>query len=257
MDVLQGRLAELVNRLDTLRGHSLTKLADALGRANLTVADVAEYVKESPQSYYRSLVVRRDGYELLILTWKPGQGSVPHDHAGSIAAMQVFQGEAAEGSWRIGPDGYVVQEFDTPVRCGEMTAWQDAGVHTVCNSSKTTLVTAHIYAPPLKDFRRYVPRPEACGETAPVTSEDVPTIVVVGGGFGAVPAAIGEKPTLLCPVWKCQVAANTQKQKFVADAPIVAVADLGLDPKEATLVREPHALITRSASNRNALVVHR
>ena len=74
MDGLKGRLAELVGRLDALREHSLTKLADALSRANLTADDVAEYVKESPRNYNRSLVVRRDGYELLILTWKPGQG---------------------------------------------------------------------------------------------------------------------------------------------------------------------------------------
>jgi uncharacterized NAD(P)/FAD-binding protein YdhS/predicted metal-dependent enzyme (double-stranded beta helix superfamily) len=189
MNALQGRLGELVTRLDTLRDHSLTKLADALSGVKLTAADVTDYVRESPRNYNRSLVMRRDGYELLILTWKPGQGSVPHDHAGSISAMQVLQGEAVEGSWRIGPDGYVTQEFETPVRCGEMTAWQDAGVHTVRNSSKTTLVTVHVYAPPLKDFRRFVPRPDSSIESE-ATTGDIPSIVVVGGGFsGSMTAA--------------------------------------------------------------------
>jgi hypothetical protein len=40
--------------------------------------------------------------------------------------------------------------------------------------------------------------------------------------LGAVPAAIGVQPTLLRPVWKGQVAANTQKQKFVAVALVLA-----------------------------------
>lgn len=176
MDELRGRVAELVRRLDGLRDLSLTKLADAIRRSNLTVADVADYVQETPKAYHRGLVVRRDHYELLVLTWRPGQGSVPHDHAGSVAAMQVLQGEAIEGTWRTAPDGYVDQEFETPVRCGEMTAWQDAGVHTVRNAtdSKGTLITIHVYAPPLKDFRRFVPRPMKA-VAGPRLRSEVPT----------------------------------------------------------------------------------
>ena len=42
----------------------------------------------------RALVMRREHYELLILTWLPGQGSVPHDHAGSISASLPTVGGA-------------------------------------------------------------------------------------------------------------------------------------------------------------------
>jgi uncharacterized NAD(P)/FAD-binding protein YdhS/predicted metal-dependent enzyme (double-stranded beta helix superfamily) len=191
MDDFRGRVADLVYRLDSLRELTLTKLADAIRQANLTVPDVAGFVQETPKRYHRGLVVRRDNYELLVLTWLPGQGSVPHDHAGSISAMQVLQGEALEGTWRIAADGYVDQEFETPVRRGEMTAWQDAGVHTVRNpaDSQNTLITVHVYAPPLKDFRRFVQRPTAVG-IAPLPRSEVSTIAIVGGGFsGSMSAA--------------------------------------------------------------------
>ena len=190
MDELNGRLADLVRRLDAMREPSLTTLARALTAAKLTVADVAAHVRETARGYHRALIARRDHYELLVLTWKPGQGSVPHDHAGSISAMLVLQGEAAEGSWRIAPDGYAECEFETPVGPGQMTAWQDAGVHTVRNSlADTTLVTVHVYAPPLKDFRRFVPRPRSADAVAPIVANDVPTIVIVGGGFSGSMAA--------------------------------------------------------------------
>ncbi len=193
MDELKGRLGDLVRRLDALGPNpSLTNLADALNATQLTVADVADYIVETPQSYHRASVVRREHYELLILTWLPGQGSVPHDHAGSTSAMLVLQGEAAEGSWRIASDGFVDREFETPVRVGEMTAWQDAGVHTVRNAAENgvALVTVNIYAPPLRDFRRFVARPENAAAGLPLTASKVPTIVVVGGGFsGAMTAA--------------------------------------------------------------------
>jgi uncharacterized NAD(P)/FAD-binding protein YdhS len=184
MDEVRGRIASLVRQLDNLPELTLVKLADAIKRAKLTVADVAEYVQESAQGYHRSLVVRRDGYELLVLAWKAGQGSVPHDHAGSISAMQVLQGHAVEGTWHTASDGYVDLEFETPVHTGEMTAWQDAGVHTVrnCADAAETLITIHVYAPPLKDFRRFVPRPNKVGVATPRRSE-FPTVAIVGGGF--------------------------------------------------------------------------
>jgi uncharacterized NAD(P)/FAD-binding protein YdhS len=192
MHEINGRLGDLVRRLDALREPTLTRLAEALAGAKLSVAEVADFVQEMPRGYHRASVVRRDHYELLILTWKPGQGSVPHDHAGSISAMLVLQGQAVEGCWRIAPDGYVDREYETPVGCGELTAWQDAGVHTVCNRSEadTVLVTAHVYAPPLKDFRRYVARPDSSAPGVLKMTSAVPTVVVVGGGFsGSMTAA--------------------------------------------------------------------
>jgi uncharacterized NAD(P)/FAD-binding protein YdhS/predicted metal-dependent enzyme (double-stranded beta helix superfamily) len=191
MDQFNGRVADVVHRIDVLRELTLTKIAEAIRQANLTLADVGDYVKDGADRYHRQLVVRRESYELLVLTWKPGQGSVPHDHAGSVSAMQVLQGEAIEGTWRTSADGYVDQEFETPVRCGEMTAWQDAGVHTVRNSadSKETLITVHVYAPPLTDFRRFVARP-ATVTAVPRSQAAIPTIAIVGGGFsGSMSAA--------------------------------------------------------------------
>ncbi|WP_254509371.1 FAD/NAD(P)-binding protein [Anatilimnocola floriformis] len=189
---LNDPLGRLVRKLDDLRPDpSLINLAAALKSAKLTAADVAAFAQTSPKSYHRSLVVRRDHYELLVLTWLPGQGSVPHDHAGSVSAMLVLQGVAAEGCWRTAADGYVDLEYEAQVLPGEITAWQDAGLHTVRNASPNgePLVTVHVYAPPLRDFRRFVPRP-----TRVAVSQDqqrpVQDIVVIGGGFsGSMTAA--------------------------------------------------------------------
>lgn len=193
MSDLHGPLAELVRRLDELRSEpSLTKLVETLESAKLTTADVVDFIKETPRSYHRASIVRRKHYELLILTWLPGQGSVPHDHSGSVSALQVIQGDAQEGSWRIAQDGYVDLEYETRVGSGGLTAWQDAGVHSVRNASEdgTPLVTVHVYSPPLKEFRRYVPRPKTAGLVSSAHANETPTVVVVGGGFsGSMSAA--------------------------------------------------------------------
>lgn len=187
-----GRLRDLVQKLDTLgSAPSLVALAHALEQGKLTVDDVAPYIAPNRQGYNRASVVVREHYELLVMTWLPGQASVPHDHTGSICAMQIVQGEATEGSYCVAPDGYVDLSYESNVRTGEVTSGQDAGVHTVQNSSPNgeLLVTVHIYAPPLKDFRRFVPRPAPPADAAPLPLDERPTIVVVGGGFSGSMAA--------------------------------------------------------------------
>ena len=188
-----GRLFELVRKLDALAGSpSLVDLAEAIESTQLTLADVASYVRKNPRNYNRALVSLREHYELLVMTWLPGQKSVPHDHAGSICVMQVLQGEAVEGSYRVASDGYVDFDYETVVQCGEITAGADAGVHTVFNraDAKEPLVTVHVYAPPLKDFRRFIPRPATPAASVGAPADTTPTIVVVGAGFsGSMTAA--------------------------------------------------------------------
>jgi uncharacterized NAD(P)/FAD-binding protein YdhS/predicted metal-dependent enzyme (double-stranded beta helix superfamily) len=191
MPSLSGRLHELVEKLDALGpAASLVDLAQALEAAPLTADDVAAWVHPNPRNYNRATVVLREQYELLVMTWLPGQASVPHDHTGSICAMQVVKGEAAEASYRVAPDGYVDLEYETVLRAGEVTSGQDAGVHTVRNMGNDVLVTVHAYSPPIKDFRRFVPRPDSLGDQMRTDANGAPTVVVVGGGFsGAVIAA--------------------------------------------------------------------
>ncbi len=186
MQTLNGRLLDLVRELDCLgKEPTLAALGQAMQRANLTSADVAAYILPNPRNYNRAPVVVRDAYDLLVMTWLPGQASVPHDHSGSICAMQVVQGEATEGCYQVAPDGYVDLQYETAVHCGQVLAGQDAGVHTVRNSSAVgeMLVTVHVYSPPLRDIRQFRPRPVSKVERRRRGSSRQSTVVIVGGGF--------------------------------------------------------------------------
>ncbi len=193
MQTLSGRLLDLVKHLDALGPRpALLDTARALREARLSPADLAAYVQPNPRSYNRALVVLREAYELLVLTWLPGQSSVPHDHMGSLCAMQIVQGEAVEGCYHVAPDGYVDLQFEQAIPCGEVAAAQDAGVHTVRNASQKgeLLVSVHVYSPPLKDFHQFTPRPKRAGDSLPAAPAHPPTVVVVGGGFsGSMTAA--------------------------------------------------------------------
>ncbi len=181
----------LVARLEALGDRpALLDVADALRAAALTPEDLSGLIRPDPRRYSRVRVALTDAFEMLVMTWLPGQCSVPHDHAGSLCAMAVVQGEAAEVTYRQSPDGLVDAVVVEQIEPGRVVAGDDAAIHSVHNPSAThTLVTVHIYAPPLKDFRRYTPRsPEVAIDqlrvAAPAHPGDrVPTICVIGGGF--------------------------------------------------------------------------
>jgi uncharacterized NAD(P)/FAD-binding protein YdhS len=125
------------------------------------------------------------------MTWLPGQASVPHDHSGSICAMQVMQGHAVESCFQVAADGYVDLQYETALRDGEILTGQDAGVHTICNPSVAgeLLVTVHVYSPPLGNIRQFRARPEPMAEKQRRDPNRLPAIVIVGGGFSGTMAA--------------------------------------------------------------------
>ncbi|WP_051134335.1 FAD/NAD(P)-binding protein [Methylocystis sp. ATCC 49242] len=189
MESLTPALDRLVKRLDALPPRApAIELAKAL-EAELEVCDVAAFVEANEHNYNRALVAVREHYEALVMTWAPGQASAPHDHGGSACVMKVLQGRAAEGSYHIAADGFVDLEYEEILNAGEIASLQDSGVHSIRNASldDETLVTIHVYAPPLQASRRFVTRSRAPGPTA---NERTPTIAIIGGGFsGAMTAA--------------------------------------------------------------------
>lgn len=191
MHTVTQRLDGLVKALDKMGPKpALIDLATALEQSQLTLADVEPFVHANPRNYNRATVVLRDQYELLVMTWLSGQASVPHDHGGSICAMLTVGGQAVEGNYSVAPDGYVELEYENIFVAGQVTAGEDAAVHTISNNGDEVLVTVHIYSPPLRDFRRFTARPAINEHVSPTDDNETLTVAIVGGGFsGSISAA--------------------------------------------------------------------
>lgn len=141
----------------------------ALGRAlggRLTLDDVAPWIRFDTANYRRNLIARREGWELRLLCWQPGQSTTLHGHGPASCAFRILRGNAGEtvlgGRDRVWAPGATVEE-STPL------------VHQVSNVGPDPLLTLHAYSPPLP-----VESP---------SSREGHSIVIVGGGFAGVAAA--------------------------------------------------------------------
>jgi uncharacterized NAD(P)/FAD-binding protein YdhS/predicted metal-dependent enzyme (double-stranded beta helix superfamily) len=194
MTLPDGPLGELVRRLDALGPTpTLAQVHAILSGTRVSMDAARPWVRIDPRRYHRGRVVLRDAYELLVMTWLPGQSSVAHDHGGSICGMQVVDGTATERSYCVEADGSVRSVMQVHVPYGRTISGADSGIHSVHNLDRHgTLVTVHVYSPPLRDFRRFAvheERPTSLrneSETVPA----VPSVCIIGGGFsGCVTAA--------------------------------------------------------------------
>lgn len=191
---LSAGLSRLVAALDAAGG-VLTEgqLRSAFAEARVTAEDVAGWVAVTPGRYARRRVVRRGAYELLVMTWGPGQLSGPHDHAGSLCGLQVVSGRLREQYFRDGPDGACEptgESFEGP---GSVCVDPGVVTHALGNADATeVLVTVHVYSPPLNDLRRHARRPVRA-DVPPVFSRgsyaEADRVVIVGGGFSGTMAA--------------------------------------------------------------------
>ena len=156
-----------------------------LVQARLNLTEVGSYVEQRTDSYARRRVVRRDNYELLVLTWTPSQGSVAHDHSGSLCGLKVVQGSLEEQLFEDLPDGRVCRTATNRVSVGQVIVDPGLIVHSLANSaSDEVLVTVHVYSPPLPEVRRYAVAESLTPELfSRAASPGARVIAIIGGGF--------------------------------------------------------------------------
>jgi predicted metal-dependent enzyme (double-stranded beta helix superfamily) len=105
-----------------------------------------EALKQFKEAHYaRHLVFKSDNVEILVVCWRPGQGSPIHHHDNSDGLMIILDGEITNTSYP--PDG---PRVTTVWRPGDVGHTPVGTSHEVKNTSNDDVVSLHIYAPPLK-----------------------------------------------------------------------------------------------------------
>ena len=175
----------LVEELDLIPGViDETTATRLLSLADLNPAEVTPYVRQRPDTYHRHCLARRENYELLVMTWAPGQSSAAHDHSGCLCGLKVIQGHLTERLFASGPDGLVRESSTKPAATGALLVDPGIVVHSLGNDTDALLVTVHIYSPPLPEIRRYAVSSEAPREIfVRAPHKDAKVIVIIGGGF--------------------------------------------------------------------------
>ena len=143
-------LTALVSRLKETGQLSLADIETLLVSNGIgpVDADVTPHLQFSETSYRRNLVHGTNDHQLLVLCWRPGQGSLIHDHGASNCGIRVLAGVATETLYRGTLDSPIVDRT-RPISAGAVSVNRGDLIHRVENRGEVNLVTLHLYSPPL------------------------------------------------------------------------------------------------------------
>lgn len=108
-------------------------------------------------NYWRHPVCRNESVEMLVLCWRPGHRTPIHDHNGSHGAVKVFSGVLWETTFGYDETAGLSYKSGRQWSPGEVTSAGIPDIHQLGNPdiSGQSLITLHIYAPPLGVLKTY------------------------------------------------------------------------------------------------------
>jgi predicted metal-dependent enzyme (double-stranded beta helix superfamily) len=99
------RLQTLVDRLSSLPPAQieLARVAAMLADGELDAAELRRYVGALPHKYARRPVHRSRHFDVMVLSWAPGQFTPVHNHAGNCGWVRLVRGQIQEERFALAP----------------------------------------------------------------------------------------------------------------------------------------------------------
>jgi cysteine dioxygenase len=149
-----SNLDRLIADLKTIpKGASLQQRMDRIRQHPIHARDVWRHVYQDTGSYHREIIETNALFQLLIITWLPGQKSPIHNHRDSQCIVRVLSGFAIETVYLPRTGGAFSSEASI-YKQGESFGGEDDDIHTLENqpTAAKPLVTLHAYFPPLRQM---------------------------------------------------------------------------------------------------------
>jgi cysteine dioxygenase len=156
---------ELTERLEQLfsgreKVH-IEELKGAIASLDDLLALVPHYCSDPSQlPYGRNTLLRNKNYEVVVINLPGNRATAIHDHGDSIGCAFVVQGELVNISYTLDANGYPLQTHASLVKAGEMMESTIGQIHEMKNPKKETMISIHVYSPPLQNIKAYVPYSE-------------------------------------------------------------------------------------------------
>lgn len=98
-------IASLVDRLERLAPNDITiaNVTSIVGDGALDEATLRPFVGTRDDHYARRQVHRGKWFDVLVLTWAPGQYTPVHNHAGNLGWVRLVRGQIREETFKLVP----------------------------------------------------------------------------------------------------------------------------------------------------------
>ena len=149
-------LEGLVEWLDSInRRPGLAELDIRLSDLPINIEELRKHIGYAEDGYQRNILKKNENYELVAISWKPGQSTSIHDHMGSDCAFLIVEGTSTETIYEMNSEGFAVPRSVRTYMSGEVCATSEPDIHRISNEESCELINLHVYTPPLSRFNIY------------------------------------------------------------------------------------------------------
>uniref|UniRef100_A0A6C0J053 Cysteine dioxygenase n=1 Tax=viral metagenome TaxID=1070528 RepID=A0A6C0J053_9ZZZZ len=115
----------------------------SLKNIDCNLDELKKFVFFDKEKYKKNVVYRNSNYEIILITWLPGQQTKLHAHPKNGCIMKVLEGELNENL-------YIPGKIIDNIYKKEDISYIDntIGKHIISNNSKNNTISLHIYSPP-------------------------------------------------------------------------------------------------------------
>jgi len=151
-------LEGLLEWLDSIdRRPGLAELDIRLAGLPVNIEELRKHIGYAEDGYQRNVLKKNENYELVAISWTPGQATPIHDHMGSDCAFLIVEGTSTETIYVTNSEGFAVPQSVRTYAAGEVCASSEPDIHRISNEESCELINLHVYTPPLSEFGIYQP----------------------------------------------------------------------------------------------------
>lgn len=124
--------------------------------------------------YTRKLIYRADTFEVLLMCWSPGNKSLIHSYDDQQGWVKVVKGELDINYYLEQSYGKKMEIYKSKtIRENEVLYINDyLGFHSISNNSDDRVISLHIHADPVKNWKVYDPLTDSFFKTNTIVEQE-------------------------------------------------------------------------------------
>lgn len=144
-----------------LHNPSLYQLKEALQSIEHNLIEVPDYKTEPAQlPYGRNVIYASPDLEVIIIHIPSSCATAIHNHGLSVGAACLVSGSLVNSIFSLDAEGYPIAQRDDFIQAGDCFTAPENQIHQLSNPFHEPAISIHVYSPPLREVRRYLPYSE-------------------------------------------------------------------------------------------------
>ncbi|WNR42387.1 cysteine dioxygenase [Paenibacillus roseipurpureus] len=144
-----------------LQSPTTQQLVEALQSIERNLTYVPDLKTEPSQhAYGRNVVYSTPHLEVIIIHIPPSRSTAIHNHGSSIGAACLVTGTLVNSIYTLDETGYPVASRDHFIQACDYFIAPKEQIHQLSNPFHEPAISIHVYSPPLREVKRYLPYSE-------------------------------------------------------------------------------------------------